>query len=666
MKESLYLQTKRKVRSIVGKCFILKAEDAVIAIKDMDVVSFDIFDTLVKRDIPSPEDIHFLVGKKFIELSGKEINDYFQKRVRAEREAREFACGGEITLQQIFEHLKDFSQKDRKLLMALEQEMEYEVCCQNHEMKRVYDKALEQRKHVVITSDMYLSEELILKILKKCGYIGYEKLYLSSCYGVTKSSGKLYGYLKKDYVEISDRIIHIGDDVKSDFYRAKQSGFAAVLIDGAWKKVTFYKKCNMRTWEEKCFYAFINNHKPTGDDSFAKTVGYEILGPMLWGYSQWLQEQIKADGIEKIFFLSRDGALLQKAYQILYPDSRIRQVYLYASRQALQVPMLAECRNYYEMIQLMKPMMHSHTLENIGKECQFDNHYEEGCRQLGLEMNLNVFHIPAEKQQSYYELVYRLGEQRFREQIKLIQAYLKEVEFRAKVAVVDIGWQGTMQKALLEYCGNKISVIGYYLGVRNVYAKNYYEGLVRKGYLFDPEKHEDRSLKLRFTTEVIETMFSNSDGSVAGYRKESDGVVPCLGENEYSGNADVFVEQVQTAALQFLTDRKQCSVYAEQPITDTLIMKGYSRFAVKPTLKTVNYFKNFYFFDGGVKKMVPGYSLFYYLCHPQILKMDINASVCKIFVLKHLFKLPLPYYSLLKFFLYRLKIKTPFVKHMEQ
>ena len=664
---------RRMIRKVIERCLQLNKIDVISKIKKAEVISFDIFDTLVKRDVKSPEDMHVLVGLKFAERTGRAIKKYDRCREQAEYDAKKHAMRNEITLQEIFDQMENISERDKKTLFELEQELEYEICHQNMEMKKIYDIAYSMKKHIVITSDMYLPESLIQRILEKCGYKGYEKIYLSSSYGETKSSGKLFKCLKEDYREASDRILHIGDNAKGDFYRAKQMGINAILIGREKRKVRFYKKSQMRTWKEKCFYEFLNNHKLSNGnqneveknrDEFARALGYEVLGPILWGYIQWLQKQLKADEVEKIFFLSREGALLQKAYQIIFPDSRVVQKYLYVSRQALQVPMLSECLNYYEMIQIIKPMMHNHTLDNIGRECDFDSSYWEGCKELNLDIKSSIFDITLEKQTLYYDLLYRLGKQKFREQRELVRAYLKQEEFEGKIAVADIGWQGTMQKALSVYCGTE-KYVGYYIGVRNVRAEEYYEGLKRKGYLFEPGRHEEWNLKMRFTTEIMETLFLNRDGSVTGYCKKGNRVKPCLRENEHQCNTGDFLREVQTAALQFLDDWKK-SVLSDYEMTCETVMKGYESFAVKPNLRTVNYFKDFSFFDGGTKKILPTQSLFYYICHPKKMLIDMNASTCKIFALKKLFKLPLPYYHLLRLFLYRLKIKSPYGKNMEQ
>lgn len=99
-------------------------------------------------------------------------------------------------------------------------------------MKRIYENALKDGKRIIITSDMYLDEKVIRGILYKCGYGNFDKLYLSSSYGLCKATGSIYEVIKKDNAAFYGKILHIGDNVKSDYVAARIKGIKALLIDG--------------------------------------------------------------------------------------------------------------------------------------------------------------------------------------------------------------------------------------------------------------------------------------------------------------------------------------------------------------------------------------------------------------------------------------------------
>lgn len=631
------------------------------------MISFDLFDTLVKRDVPSPERVHFLVEQKMYAALGFKIENYSAHRIQAELDAREHSKGKEITLEEIFLHFPNIDDETRRLLQKLESEIEYEICCPDQYMKSIYEKVLLDGKTIVFISDMYLPEELICRILEKCGYCSYRKLYLSSSYGVTKSSGQLFDIALQELACAPESILHIGDHVKGDYYRPKQKKINACLIATEQKNLEFYKKREMITWEQQLFYTFLNNHKPIEGTDFSRSVGYEILGPMLWGFCTWLHEQLEIMRPDKIFFLSREGAILQKTYNLLYPDDGMKQCYLSVSRQAVQIPMISKCRSYYEFLQLIKPLMYTHSIRNVGYSCMFDERYEKGIDMIGLKMEDNAFGIPDDKKEAYFQLIMKLGKAEFDKQYQLIQQYLEEAEFFGKVAIIDIGWQGTMQKYLMGYAGKRItSAVGYYLGVRNIQKKAEYEGLNRKGYLFEPGIHDDYSLEMQFTGEVIETLFMNRQGSVGKYGYDSYGnVVPVLVKIERDEKASALLEQMQNMALLFLSDLKLQKTGAEKALSVETIMQSYETFAVKPTLKSVHYFKDFSFIDAEVKKMLPQHTTLYYLLRPWKVAKEMGDSICKIFFLKSIFKIRLPYFKILKFLLCTLNIKSQFRKNMD-
>lgn len=73
-----------------------------------------------------------------------------------------------------------------------------------------------QGKRVILISDMYLPEEIILKMLEKCGINGL-KLYLSSTVGLMKSSSELFRYIKKqENIDFKDWV-HIGENRFTDY-----------------------------------------------------------------------------------------------------------------------------------------------------------------------------------------------------------------------------------------------------------------------------------------------------------------------------------------------------------------------------------------------------------------------------------------------------------------
>ena len=139
-------------------------------IQSHDIISFDIFDTLLIRPYLRPKDL-FLHIERSLNL------EHFQEsRIIAEETARKKIKRADITIDEIYDEIND-SFKSVK-----EQELQWEerVLQPNPLMLDIYNTAKNSGKKIVIASDMYLPTGFIEKVLKKNGFDKYYKLYVSN------------------------------------------------------------------------------------------------------------------------------------------------------------------------------------------------------------------------------------------------------------------------------------------------------------------------------------------------------------------------------------------------------------------------------------------------------------------------------------------------------
>lgn len=193
-------------------------------------VSFDIFDTLLERDVDRPVDVFLRVGDVVL---GAGKGESFQKaRISAERTARETAENGEATLDDIYEALVSagYDRRTAEELKTEEVRSELNGCFVKASMKPVFDAALKQGKTVFLISDMYLPPEVISGMAARCGYEGYEKLFVSNAYGVSKRSGRLFDEVLKEYGLSKQDLVHIGDSIGADLLGARKAGIAALPV----------------------------------------------------------------------------------------------------------------------------------------------------------------------------------------------------------------------------------------------------------------------------------------------------------------------------------------------------------------------------------------------------------------------------------------------------
>lgn len=188
-----------------------------------EIISFDVYDTLVHRQFLSP-DMVFIYLENRLKDMGYDEPDFYRKRLEAERLARLNAVREEVTLDEIYHFYA--ADVDKEILKKAEIEAEIRCVYPDKVMKKIFDKLIGMDKKVIIISDMYLSAEMIERVLGKADYFGYEKIYVSSDIGLTKKTGHLFSYVMKESKDKS--IIHIGDRYGTDFCNAREKGLKSI------------------------------------------------------------------------------------------------------------------------------------------------------------------------------------------------------------------------------------------------------------------------------------------------------------------------------------------------------------------------------------------------------------------------------------------------------
>ena len=198
-------------------------------IEGKETISFDVFDTAVKRNVAEPKDVFALIEARLREGTEPCVEHFYAQRVESERAARQANHGRAVTLEEIYKQIP-VSDEQRLELMQLECQTEIEVSRPNIPIKHVYDACVQQGKKVLFISDMYLPSDVILQILRKNGY-NTGHLYVSCEAGRTKRDGRLFTYVQKAEDLTIDGWLHIGDAIPGDYLSPKRLGIKTVLVD---------------------------------------------------------------------------------------------------------------------------------------------------------------------------------------------------------------------------------------------------------------------------------------------------------------------------------------------------------------------------------------------------------------------------------------------------
>lgn len=369
--------------------------------------------------------------------------------------------------------------------------------------------------------------------------------------------------------------------------------------------------------------------------------GVEVFGPFLYSYTYWLYSSIKKTKQLKVFFLSRDGYMMKKAFDILNTDN-IPCEYVYFSRKSIRQALLNKCNTYSESLQYLtweRYLTFGKILEYYGfsenERFEISKKYKISLKAdfaySGLEDNKVLASI-------YYDLKSEIDKYSMLQE-ELLEKYLIQINMDGNCAIVDIGWHGSMQFYLEKFIkekGMNVSLSGYYVGINpNVplAGKTY-------GYLFD-----ENNLRLRKSILCFfggyEKLFQSLEGSTYGYVKENARIIPELSTYEYQNDKKSIqcIKEWQYGAMKFVEKAYQLKVVLtnEKEWAYPLIKVGKS-----PTLEQVYLFKFLYNVDG---------TKVYYICQKPLYKYsikeflhDFSNSVWKTGFMKSAFKLPLPYY----------------------
>lgn len=328
--------------------FAFSYESLIEEIKKHEVVSFDIFDTLLVRNVYEPVDVFSLLDREY-----KDSLPFHFSQVRVEAE-RELLLVGEPNIYQIY----DFIGKKYRLsaskcqeLLGNEIEKEKEVLVVRSKMCECLRYCISQGKKIYLVSDMYFTKEILQEILESVGICGYDGIIVSCDYGCSKQNG-LFEILKRSVG--SSSWIHIGDNHELDYLAAIKSGGDAfeILSPIRMMELTTYDMLlgYLENMEIKVMLGMmavrvfndpfsLYHSKGMPEIKELEDFGYLFIAPLMISFMVWFFSVLKQELDSLVIFSARDGWLLQKIYHMFKESYKLEKVpqdiYLLISRKAV-------------------------------------------------------------------------------------------------------------------------------------------------------------------------------------------------------------------------------------------------------------------------------------------------------------------------------------------
>lgn len=312
-------------------------------IQEVETVSFDLFDTLVVRDIVSSGDVIELVDAR-LRVQGINITDFVKKRISAEKTLSQ---GHAPKLVDIYKCVLSFDKSTITKITAeelalFEYETERNLLHVRKEMKSIVDFAKNLGKRVYVTSESYYSKNQIQQIIKDFEIDGLNGVIVSCEYDTGKT-GELYEKLVE--LDGTRNIIHIGDDIVADIESSNRHGLQAFHIYSAselldklgglgliFDDMRLSDRIRVGMFAANIFndpFQFEEDSKGIHVDD-AKDIGYLFLAPMLTDFTKWFGQQVQDKALNNVWFCARDGYLLKKIYEMMWQN--VQSEYFLTSR----------------------------------------------------------------------------------------------------------------------------------------------------------------------------------------------------------------------------------------------------------------------------------------------------------------------------------------------
>ena len=580
-------------------------------IDKVDIISFDVFDTLLMRKVYLPDDVFHLVDiflPKDSPLKGK----FFQLRKNAQA-----SVSTESNLDEIYLQIKHETSLDEKFLNKakdLEMFTEEKVICPRKDIVQLCNETLQKGKSVYFLSDMYLSKQFIKKLLESNGIscVPIEHILVSSDIKMCKKSeGSLWDYYKERIV-LEKKALHIGDDIISDIENANKRGIntyhlmnvrdmlkISSLRDIEPFILTTRQSLIMGIILSKIFNSPFALNKTKGrlfcDSTFI--IGRCLFGSILVNFLFWLIKNTINSKVKNIYFFARDGYFLEKIYNYMISKCKGEfpfAHYLLISRKLLWTASMEDENDLEELVywpyagsfaELMNKRLDIIVDERTVEVNNQDVNY--------LLKSGNLLQFVKMYDKEIWNNVIR--------DKKNYSTFIKNFNFNENFVIVDIGYRGTTQKYLSKFL--KKNIDGYYIvtNQKNVFiTKHGNKNIMYSCYLYesDDKKLANISSKILF----IESFLTAPYGMIK--RIDENGNMVC--DEEYSNQKYFsYKEELKEGIFEYIDELDKVGVLEYFLSIDrsdlNFIDNFYGEFFSKKTLFSEEAKKSFFYDNNAMR-----------------------------------------------------------------
>ena len=499
--------------------------------------SYDIFDTCLTRRVAEPAGVFDRMGER------QGLGSHFRfTRQEAEREATR--RHGEATLAEIYDILGTWLGWDAEMrneMMAAELAEETRQLIPVPQTLQHLEACRAAGASVVFLSDMYLPSAFLIERLREHGFHQQGDLLLVSCEArKLKSNGQLFEEAAK--IHGKQDWEHIGNHLTADVRGAERAGLKGIYFpEGnltphesrllAWSK---QGEPVGAAWATAARQARLALGRLNGQEHEIAAVAAGVAAPLLVAYVTWLVQRAAHHGLDRLYFLARDGQILRDLF-IRVAKAKglsIEARYLHASRIALRFPRRFPMsdEDTAGVFQANDAVPVSVVALRLGiSEPELRRLLPANCRS---GQGIPKRKVPECREALASVEACALLNPVAAERARLLEAYLRQEGLMdgENYGLVDLGWGGSLQagiqKAVAD-AAHPAAIRGFYLGLRGLPSAE----LSAEAFAFDYRRMATPDVAW-FST--LAELFSQADhGSTLGFQSTPQGgITPLLDEQD--------------------------------------------------------------------------------------------------------------------------------------
>lgn len=575
--------------------YSVRSQDhASLALSDVDLVSFDLFDTLVSRPARRPDAVLKLVEHRIATEEGRPIPLFAERRaaenrVRARRHHR-----GDVNLSEIYAELTASGTISRDVVArahALEKQIDLGALRPRLEVIAVLMAAHERGKRVVLMTDTYYEEADIRAILSCIGVADlFGEIYVSSVVGARKDRGDLWHHVETVEAVPRARWLHVGDNEHSDIQAACDRGIRYLHVAHPAKILaqSGFGRDNgdlSRTWPSDLVvgHAMLRLAQNPFLDRTAppylmlgstRDVGYTVFGPLMLLFTSWLIRHKALAGVDRLYFLAREGDFLVKIYRLIreryglghLPEGR----YFHISRQAAIAAALG--KGFRPDLVLGAGRYVGSIQGLLWNRASFTAPAQLELNHLDVRLPGDAPVVERIMRQIEPEITAHAADMNAR-----FRAYAQQekLEPGGSYGVVDVGYSATIQKMMQVALGQPLT--GFYMT-----AFDTAQAVERDGgsafccFNAGSDNPETTSLPVLAHALAVEAFLTAPHGQVVGYETTDNRIAPLFKTDPRSPAEHVILADLHAGAEQYITDT--LDLYGPSLLQTDIPLKGPQEF----------------------------------------------------------------------------------------